>query len=122
MAILLFRLNGVPEDEAADVRALLDEHRIDYYETESGRWGISLAAIWLKDESQLRRARELIDDYQQRRFVSAREEYERRRLAGEVETLLGRALREPLRFLLYLAAILLVLYLSLMPFLGLAAG
>lgn len=121
MAILLFRLNGVPEDEAADVRALLDEHRIDYYETESGRWGISLAAIWLKDESQLKRARELINDYQQRRFVSAREEYERRRLAGEVETLLGRALREPLRFLLYLAAILLILYLSLMPFLGLAA-
>lgn len=121
MAILLFRLNGVPEDEAADVRALLDEHRIEYYETESGRWGISLAAIWLKDESQLKRARELIDDYQQRRFASAREEYERRRSAGEVETLLGRALREPLRFLLYLAAILLILYLSLMPFLGLAA-
>lgn len=122
MAILLFRLNGVPEDEAADVRALLDEHRVDYYETESGRWGISLAAIWLKDESQLRRARELIDDYQQQRFVSAREEYERRRSAGELETLLGRALREPLRFLLYLVAILLILYLSLMPFLGLAAG
>jgi hypothetical protein len=119
MAILLFRLNGVPDDEAADVRALLDEHHIDYYETEAGRWGISLAAIWLRDEAQLIHARELIDDYQQQRFVSAREEYEKRKAAGEVETLFGRALREPLRFLLYLAAILLILYLSLTPFLAL---
>jgi hypothetical protein len=36
-----------------------------------------------------------------------------------VETLFGRAQREPLRFLLYLAAILLILYLSLTPFLAL---
>ena len=122
MAVLLFKLNGVPEDEAADIRALLDEHAIDYYETEAGRWGISLAAIWLRDEEQLQRARDLIDTYQQQRFTRAREEYEARKAAGEVETMLGRALRNPLRFLLYLAAVLLILYLSLMPFLGFAVG
>lgn len=118
MAVLLFRLNGVPEDEAQDIRALLDENHIDYYETDSGRWGISLAAIWLRDESRLQRARELIDAYQQRRFALARTAYEEKKAAGELETMLGRAMRDPLRFLLYLAAILLILYLTLMPFFG----
>ena len=118
MAILLFRLNGVPEDEAADIRALLEKNTIDYYETDSGRWGISMAAIWLRDEEQLERARGLIDVYQQERYARAREVYEAKKAAGELETLLGRALRNPLRFLLYLAAILLILYLSLIPFLG----
>lgn len=117
MAVLLFKLNGVPEDEAGEVRALLAEHAIDVYETEAGRWGISLAAIWLRDESQLVQARALIDEYQQQRFLRAREEYERKKAAGELETWLGRALQHPLRFVVYLLAILLVLYLSLMPFL-----
>ncbi len=116
MALLLFKLNGVPEDEAKEVRALLAENAIDVYETEAGRWGISLAAIWLRDEGQLVLARSLIDDYQKQRYIRAREEYEKRREAGELETLLGRAVRQPFRFLFYLAAILLVLYLSLMPF------
>lgn len=120
MAVLLFRLNGVPEDEAQEVRALLAENAIDVYETEAGRWGISLAAIWLRDEGQLAQATGLIDEYQQQRLLRAREEYEKKKAAGELETWLGRALRHPLRFLLYLSAILLVLYLSLMPFLSIA--
>ena len=116
MAVLLFKLNGVPEDEAEDIRALLNENGIDYYETDAGRWGISLAAVWLRDDRQLQRAREMLDLYQQQRFVRAREEYEARKAAGELETLLGRAVRDPLRFLLYFAAILLILYLSVTPF------
>jgi hypothetical protein len=118
MAVLLVKLNGVPEDEAAELRAILDENAIEYYETDSGRWGISLAAIWLRNEEQLQRARELIETYQQQRYERAREAYEEKKAAGELETLLGRALRNPLRFLLYLAAILLILYLSVMPFIG----
>ena len=34
MPILLFRLNGVPDDEAEDIRALLHDNAIDYYETD----------------------------------------------------------------------------------------
>ncbi len=117
MAVLLFKLNGVPEDEAQEVRALLAENMIDVYETEAGRWGISLAAIWLREEGQLVQARALIDDYQQQRFLRAREEYEKRKAAGDLETWFGRALRHPVRFLFNLSAILLILYLSLMPFL-----
>lgn len=120
MAVLLFRLNGVPEDEAEEVRSLLAENAIDIYETEAGRWGISLAAIWLRDEGQLACAQALISDYQQQRYTRARAEYEKKRAAGELETLIGRAMRQPLRFMFYLSAILMVLYLSLMPFVGVA--
>jgi hypothetical protein len=119
MAILLFKLNGVPQDEADEIRALLDEHAIDYYETDQGNWGISLAAIWLRDETQHGQAKALIDAYQQERYTLAREAYEARKQAGELETLLGRALRHPVRFLLYLLAILAVLYLSTIPFIKL---
>ena len=121
MAILLFRLNGVPEDEAMDIRALLDDNAIDYYETDSGRWGISLAAIWLRDERQMLHARQLIDAYQKERFLRATEDYEARKAAGELETLFGRARRNPLHFLLYMVGIILILYLSLLPFFGFAA-
>lgn len=121
MARLLFKLNGVPEDEAHDIRELLDENRIDYYETPAGRWGISLAAIWLKDESQLQQATELIDHYQQQRFLHAREEYERRRREGRLESLLDRLRSQPLRMLLYLLAIAAVLYLTILPILQLGA-
>jgi hypothetical protein len=120
MALLLFKLNGVPQDEADDIRTLLDTHAIDYYETEQGNWGISLAAIWLRDESQKEEAKRLIDEYQQQRYEKARQEYEAKREAGELETLLGRALRDPLRFILYLLAILGILYLSIIPFIKLA--
>ena len=34
MRVLLFKLNGVPEDEADEVRALLADHGIDFYETD----------------------------------------------------------------------------------------
>ena len=39
MATLLFRLRHVPDDEADDVRALLEENGIDFYETTPGNWG-----------------------------------------------------------------------------------
>ena len=117
MPILLFRLNRVPEDEAEDVRELLSGNHIDYYETDAGRWGVSVAAIWLKDDSQLEKAQRLIDEYQRERSTRARERYEEQRRVGRHETLTGRILRRPLVSLLYLLAILVILYFTLMPFL-----
>lgn len=122
MARLLFRLNGVPEDEAQDIRECLDEGGIDYYETSAGRWGISVAAIWLKDEVQLERATAIIDEYQQQRFRTAREEYERLKREGKLENLFDRFRREPLRMMIYVLAILAVLYLSILPIIHLGKG
>lgn len=117
MAILLMNLRNVPEDEAAEVRALLEEHGIDFYETRPDRWGLSAGGIWLRAEGQAPRARALLDGYQQQRLERARADYQARRLRGETDTLYARLMREPLRALLYLGLVALVLYLAMTPLL-----
>ncbi len=116
MPILLFRLNGVPDDEAEDIRALLHDNAIDYYETDAGRWGISVAAIWLRDDTHLQTARTLIDTYEEERAVRVRAEYEALRRAGRHDTVWRRFRREPLMVLIYLAVITAILYFTVMPF------
>ena len=49
MSRLLMNLRHVPDDEADEVRALLKEHGIGFYETQAGRWRISLAGIWVEE-------------------------------------------------------------------------
>ena len=117
MPILLFKLNRVPEDEADDIRALLEDHHIEFYETHAGRWGISVAGIWLRDDAQLERAQQLIDEYQHERSARAQEAYEADRRAGRLESLAGRVMQKPFASLLYLLAILAILYFTIMPFL-----
>ena len=116
MPHLLFKLNGVPEDELIDVRRLLDEHYIEYYETDAGRFGISLAAIWLRDDGEIERAQELLVKYQEERYRKARADYEQQERDGTAETVLQRALHQPLRTLIYLAIIAVILYFMLAPF------
>ena len=70
MAHLLFKLKGVPETEADEVRALLTEHQIDFYETPPSIWGVSMEAIWLRDDEQLVTAQQLLHEYQQRRILT----------------------------------------------------
>ncbi len=67
MAVKLFRLRHVPEDELEEIRALLLEHDVAFYETTAGGWGISEAAIWLHDPEQLESAKALLERYQQER-------------------------------------------------------
>lgn len=116
MPVMVFRLDGVPDDEAKEVRELLTTHHIEFYETPGGKWGISLAAIWLRDESQLARAKQLIADYQALRSEKVKGEYARLKQAGKQETLIDRILQNPLQALIYLAIVLLVLYVSTKPF------
>ena len=119
MATLLFKLRSVPEDEAEEVRTLLDEHEIFYYETSAGNWRISMPALWLKDDSQLPQARALLDAYQLERRERIRKEHEVQKLAGQHQTLWKNFRREPLRVSFYLGAALIVLYLSLQVFVSL---
>jgi len=116
MAVLLFALRNVPDDEADDVRHLLSEHDIDFYETHAGRWGISMPGIWLRDETNLEQARLLLHAYQRERYKTAREAYESLAAEGERQTLLSRMLMHPLRFVMLIAALAFILYLTLMPF------
>ena len=86
MPVKLFSLRGVPEDEAEDIRQLLRNNDVDYYETPAGNWGISMPALWLRDESQLTTAKSLVDDYQQQRLQNARADYEQQKREGTHRT------------------------------------
>lgn len=118
MAELLFRLRNVPEDEAEEIRQLLSENHIDFYETYAGGWGISMPGIWLHDDEQLEKAKSLIDVYQKERASSARSAYEQLVAEGRQNSMLKNILKRPLRFLLLIAALVFILYISLRPFLG----
>jgi hypothetical protein len=118
MAVIIFRLNGVPDDEADEVRNLLADNNIEFYETSAGRWGISVAAIWLKDEGLKAKARSLIDEYQEEKAIRTRREYENLRREGRVETIIDRIKQRPVQFLFYLAIIIFILYVSIRPFIS----
>ncbi len=119
MPIMLMRLRGVPEDEAQEVRELLQAHRLDVYETPPDLWGVSMPAIWLRDESQTDEAKRLIEDYHEQRRGRARNEQERLRREGLAETFTSRVWRQPVRTLIFLVLAAGVLYFSIKPFLAL---
>lgn len=116
MAKLLLNLRDVPDDEADDVRALLDAHAIEWYETKPSPWGVSYGGIWVSDAGRHGDAKSLLDDYQQRRAHAARESREADRLAGRLEPPWASLYRRPLQSLAAVLGILLLLALMLLPF------
>jgi hypothetical protein len=120
MSKILFRLNGVSDDEANDVRELLAHNNIDFYETSQGNWGVSMPAIWLRDANQFQVARSLLDAYQNERGIRVREEYIRLKREGKNKTLMDAIRQNPVRFTIHLALAALVIYLSVQLVLDLA--
>ena len=112
MTTLVFRLRNVPEDEADAVRTLLDEARVDWYETSAGNWGIAMPGLWVGEPGEAARARALIDDYQRERAA-------RRRDADDIVPFAARLRERPLAVLGIVAFCLFVLYVSINPFLRL---
>jgi len=117
MPVQIFKLRNVPDDEAADVRALLTENDIDFYETSAGNWGISAPGIWLKDKSHFAEARALIEEYQAERQQRMRQEYEQLKRQGRQRSVVQLITENPLRAILYLIGIAVILYISIKPFL-----
>jgi len=111
MSKLLFKLRGVPDDEADEIRALLTEKQIEYYETFAGNWGISLPALWLRDDSRYPEAKELLAAYQMARSRRVRAEYARLKQAGKQKTLKDSFLENPLAFIGYVFIVIVLLYL-----------
>jgi len=118
MRVLLFKLRGVPDDEAEDVRALLSENHIDFYETSAGNWGISMPAIWLRDDLRQERAKALIATYQEERYIRVKAEYEQLKKEGKHRKTMDLLKENPTQFILYGVIILGILYLSIKPFVG----
>lgn len=118
MPVRLFILKGVPDDEAEDIRQLLDRYQINYYETPAGNWGMSLPAIWLPDESQHEEAYNLIAKYQLERRDKARHEYQQLKREGKSAGFLAGVREDPVRAIVLLLIIALLLYLSIKPFIS----
>jgi hypothetical protein len=116
MARLLFRLNNVPEDEAQDIRELLSNADIHFYETDAGFWRVGLDAIWLADDAHEEKARELIRSYQQERTARQQQSYAELVEQGQVPGVWQHFCAHPVRFVALLVAIIFVLGLTLVPF------
>jgi hypothetical protein len=117
MAKIIFKLQSVSDDEADDIKNLLTENKIDFYESPAGNWGISMHALWINDETQYVQAKQLIAEYQLERSQRIRLETLQKVERGEYETFLQRLFNEPVQFFITLAFILFILYLSIVPFL-----
>ena len=113
MAKLLFRMRDVPDDEAEEVRELLTQNEISFFETFAGNWGISMPGLWLVDEQQFDEARALLDEYQVSRSTRVKSQFLRQIEQGEIRTLWQSFRAEPVRCGLYLGLAALVLFLSL---------
>ncbi len=115
MAKLLLNLRNVPDDEADDVRALLHDHDIAYYETSPGFWNISLGGIWVRDDAAFAEAKRLMAEYQAQRGARVRAEHEAARRDGTAGTFMAVLRNEPVRVLSAVLGILFALALVLLP-------
>jgi len=113
----LLPLRDVPEDEAEDVRRLLEEAGIAFHESRPTALGLFPGAIWVSHDEQFERAKRLFDEYQLKRAESARADHAEALRKGEVPGFMDQLRSDPLRVLLVLAGIAFLLGLSLLPFL-----
>lgn len=122
MAKLLLNLRHVPDDEADDVRAMLDGARIAYYETPPSAFGISAGGIFVKDDAEIGEAKRLMAAYQSARRERVRAERAAAVEAGTAETFWSVLRAQPLQVLLRVLAIVFLLGLVALPALLLRGG
>jgi hypothetical protein len=115
MAKLLLNLRNVPDNEADDVRAFLDDHDIAYYETSPGFWNISLGGIWVREDAAFAEAKRLMAEYQAQRAVRVRAEHEADRRNGTADTFWTVLRNEPMRVLSAVLGIIFAIALVLLP-------
>ncbi|GAB2656320.1 DUF6164 family protein [Arenimonas aestuarii] len=122
MPTLLLNLRNVPDDEADEVRSLLEGHNIDYYETKPSLWGVSGGGLWLPDDSQATVAKAHLATYQAERGERMRRERAEAIAAGRAPKAWSAFREDPLRALATVLGILLMLGLVTLPFLFFARG
>lgn len=115
MSKLLLNLHNVPEDEADEVRALLDAQHIAFYETRPSMFGVSFGGIWVKEDTAFEAARRALAVYEQQRSARVRAEYAEAKRMGTAVTFMDLVRAQPWRVLLSLLAILLALGVVALP-------
>ena len=116
MSRLIFKLNSVPEDEADEIRQLLENAEIPFYETDSGRWGLGFAAIWLKDKDLFESSKQIINDYQKERYQRVNDEHRAQEEAGEKISRIEFFKNAPIKFSLLIVFAVLLAYFTVAPF------
>ncbi|MFT6732498.1 MAG: hypothetical protein ACJAS9_000678 [Polaribacter sp.] len=116
MPHLLFKLNSVPEDEANEVRQVLDDAEIFFYETDSGRWGFGFSGMWTKDDSQLDEAKSLIQAYQIERYQEVTEKRLKLEESGQQISRINYFMTSPIKFSVLIIFASLLAYFTVIPF------
>lgn len=117
VAKLLMNLRDVPDDEADEIRALLVERRLAFYETPPNRWGVSAGGIWVRNQQDFEEAERLTAEYQLQRRDKARAEYRAAKREGAARTIWGAFRENPLPAIAALIAIAFVVAVLALPFL-----
>ncbi len=115
MSKLLLNLRNVPDDEADDVRAMLDARHIAFHETSPSMWAISAGGIWVTEDADFADAKRAMADYQQQRGARARDQHAAAKREGNAETFWMVFRAEPGRVALLVLAIAFVLGLMALP-------
>lgn len=119
MPTLVFRLRNVPEDEADDVRALMNENEFDWYETSAGNWGVGMPGVWVSKEQEVAKAKQVIETYQRERQATMRDSYQESLDSGQVLSFTQRLKNHPFRVAGLVLFCAFILFVTINPFLQL---
>ncbi len=116
MAKRLLNLRNVPADELEDVSALLERQDIAFYVIEPSLWGFSGGGVWIEDDAQIDRAKQVMGEYQSQRQSRARAEHAAEKEAGTAETFQSQWRERPLQVIGAVLGILIALALMALPY------
>ena len=120
MSKKIFNLKHVSAQEADEVRALLHNNAVEFYETFENAWRTSTPALWLRDAADYGRARELLDHYQLQREQARQEQRaalgDDGGLGAKWRILRTDFMRQPFKFIVFIVAVVIVILLSVRPF------
>ena len=116
MAKRLLNLRNVPADEVDDVSSLLEQHKIAFYVIEPSMWGINGGGIWINDDAQVDRAKQVMAEYQSQRQARARADYAAAKEAGTAETFQTQLRTRPMQVIAAVIGIAIALALIALPY------
>ncbi len=114
--MLLLSFRYAPADEIEQVRALLVDNQIDFYEVPPSFMGFNPGGIWLRNKAQQKEASALLHQYQQHRAEQARQDWNLQKQQGTHLTQWQMIKAHPFRFILTCIGITLLLGLMTIPF------
>ncbi|BFM19982.1 hypothetical protein R50076_10310 [Gilvimarinus japonicus] len=111
------RTTGASAEEVDGLIELLQNQGIACYTTQAGRWRLGVDGLWLVNDKDVTRARELGGEFQYHFSQESRADFERRLAEGTAPTFASQLRQRPLVVIGTLLAIAAIAMLSLLPLL-----